>query len=72
MERFPLARTLSTLADDSSLLESGIVDSLGVLDLISFLESEFAITLSSDDLLPSNFESIARMAASVDRKRGNT
>jgi acyl carrier protein len=57
------------LEDDASLLASGIVDSLGVLELVNFAEQEFRIVLDNDDLLPENFESIAALARLVERKR---
>ena len=44
--KFPLASKNATVGDDSSLLESGIIDSLGVLDLVTFLEEAFNITIS--------------------------
>ena len=68
LKQFPLARKQSSIEDDSSLLESGIIDSLGVQDLISFIEEEFRITISDEDLMAENFESIASMAAFVQSK----
>ncbi len=56
------------LADDASLISLGIVDSTGVLEVICFLETEFAITVEDADTRPENLESIARMAAFVERK----
>jgi acyl carrier protein len=49
---------LLPLADDASLLESGILDSLSLLQLVVFLEERFGITVGDADLLPVNFESI--------------
>lgn len=68
LKQFPLARKQSSFADDSSLLESGLIDSLGVLDLVSFIEKDFKITISEEDLLADNFETITRMTAFVQRK----
>ncbi len=64
-ENFPLVRKQSTFEDDSPLLDSGIIDSLGVLDLVLFIEEEFKIVVSDEDLLPKNFETIACMAVFV-------
>jgi len=66
--RFPTAKR-RLLRDDDALLESGIIDSLGVLDLVSFIESEFDIAVADDDLDPVNFQTIERMAAFVERKQ---
>jgi acyl carrier protein len=64
---FPLARKQSIVAD-GSLLESGVIDSLGVLDLIKFLEEEFKIMVCDEDLRPDNFETITTMVAFVQSK----
>ena len=55
--RFPLASS-KELTPGLSLLESGIVDSLGVLDLVGFIEEQFGIEAQDDDLVPENFDSI--------------
>ena len=60
LAKFPLARKRG-VKDSDELLESGIVDSLGVLDLVGFLEGEFGLRVSDDDLLPQNFHSIESM-----------
>ena len=51
--------------DDDSLLECGIVDSTGVLELISFLEGEFAIRIDDEELVPENLDSVASLARFV-------
>jgi acyl carrier protein len=47
------------------LLEDGVLDSLGLQSLMAFLEKEFAVTLSDDELVPENFESIRAIARLV-------
>jgi acyl carrier protein len=69
IEHFPLARKEPPLEDESPLLNSGIIDSQGVLEVISFIEEEFKITISDEDLRPENFESIASMVTYVQSKR---
>jgi acyl carrier protein len=59
----------AALADDESLLDAGIIDSTGVLDLIGFIEQEFGITVADEELVPENLDSIARLTAFVERKR---
>jgi acyl carrier protein len=56
------------LADDASLLDNGVIDSTGVLELVAFLETQFAITVSDEELLPENLDSIAKIAAFLSRK----
>ena len=67
LEKYPMARK-QQLKDSDALLESGILDSMGVLDLVSFVEQEFSIVVSDDELMPENFETIDRIAAFVERK----
>jgi acyl carrier protein len=57
--------------DETSLLRQGIVDSTGVLELVSFLERDFAIEVQDLEILPENLDSVARIAAYVGRKLGN-
>jgi acyl carrier protein len=54
------------VADYDDLLESGVIDSLGVLELVAFLQQEFGIAISDDDLTPENFKSIECMAQFVE------
>jgi acyl carrier protein len=54
--------------DDESLLEQGIVDSTGVMELVAFLEGAFGITIDDDELVAANLDSVDRMAAFVSRK----
>jgi acyl carrier protein len=56
------------LKDDQSLLDAGVIDSTGVLDLIGFLEQEFGIKVADEELVPENLDSIARLSAFVGRK----
>jgi acyl carrier protein len=55
--------------DDESFLASGLIDSLGVLQLVSFVESEYAIPVADKDLTPDNFDSVTKLAAYVQRRQ---
>jgi acyl carrier protein len=57
------------LGREESLLDAGIVDSTGVLELIAYLEETFGIQVEDDEVLPENLDSIANGARSVARKR---
>lgn len=57
------------MSDDASLLEAGVVDSTGVLELIAFVEREFGIKVDDDEVVPENLDGVARVASFVDRKR---
>ncbi len=50
------------LDDDTPLLESGILDSTGVMELVLFVGEEFGIEVPAEDLLPENFDSINVLA----------
>jgi acyl carrier protein len=54
---------LLPLADETPLLESGILDSLTLLRLVVFLEERFGITMGDADLLPENFASVNTICA---------
>lgn len=58
----------AALADEASLLDQGIIDSTGVLEVISFLEETFAFTVEDAEMLPDNLDSVDRISAFVSRK----
>jgi acyl carrier protein len=59
-------------ADDDSFLRSGIIDSTGMMELVAFLEREFAIKVADQELVPENLDSLARVSAFVERKQDAT
>lgn len=67
--RFPAAANIR-LDDGTSLLDSGVIDSLGVLDIVSFLEESFGVKVEDEELTPQNFESVGALARFVAAKRG--
>ena len=68
MTRFPSARNRS-LQPTNKLLENGILDSLGVLDLVTYIEETFHIGVSDEDLVPENFYTLERIDAFVCERR---
>lgn len=56
--------------DDESLLEHGVTDSLGIFQLVAFLEQEFQIAIDDEDFLQTNFESIAAVLRYLQEKHG--
>jgi acyl carrier protein len=58
----------ASLADSDSLLETGVVDSTGMLEIILYIEAEFGIAVGDRDTTPQNLETISRIAAFVERK----
>ena len=57
------------LTEDVSLLDSGYVDSTGMMEIILFLEREYAIHIEDHETIPDNLESITQIAAFVARKQ---
>jgi acyl carrier protein len=68
IDNFLFGQTDKQLGNSDSFLESGIIDSTGVLELIAFLESKFAISIGDDELVPANLDSVERVSGFVERK----
>ena len=56
------------LEPEQSLLESGVVDSTGILELVMFLEETYHIEVADKEMVPENLDSIANISAFVERK----
>jgi len=65
--RFP-ALDGRAVGDETRLLGTGLVDSLGVLEVIAFLEQEFPVTFGDEDLVPETFETLGRLAGWVEAR----
>lgn len=57
-----------TYSDDASFLQEGIIDSLGVMQLVEFVEKDFRVTVNRLEVTPDNFDSIGKLAGFVRRK----
>ena len=57
-------------SDDASFLEEGIVDSVGIMELVMFLEETFGISVDDEDLTPDNFDSVNKLANYIKQKTG--
>lgn len=66
--KFPLAKKKGLQADDS-LLDSGVVDSMGILEIVTYIESEHAIQLTDEEVLADTFQSIKTIADLIASKR---
>ena len=56
------------LKEDQSLLESGIIDSLGIMKLLVFIEEKFQLKVSDEELIPENFETLSTIANLISHK----
>lgn len=57
------------VGDDESFLATGIIDSLGIMQIVALVESEIGAKVPDSDLVPQHFDSISRIAAYVERMR---
>ncbi|HET9215183.1 MAG TPA: acyl carrier protein [Gaiellaceae bacterium] len=69
-ENFPLSADGVVLAPDDSLIEVGVIDSTGVLELIGFIEERYEIEVRDEEVLPENLDSIASITRFVGGKVG--
>ena len=54
--------------EDASFLDEGIIDSVGVLELLMFVNNTFGVTVEQQDLKPENFDSVTNLAAYIRRQ----
>jgi acyl carrier protein len=71
LNRFPLARK-HNFDYKTPLLDTGLLDSLGILDVVEFVEQQFGIPLSDDDLVPENFQTVERLSTFLAKKQSDS
>jgi acyl carrier protein len=69
IENFLYGNDDNTLGDDVSFLENGIIDSTGVLELVSFVQETFKIKVKDEELIPNNFDSLSKLEAFIVSKQ---
>lgn len=62
----------ASLEAEDSLFEAGVLDSVGIFDLVSYLEEEFGLAIGDEQIIPENFESIAAITRFVHATRGES
>jgi acyl carrier protein len=60
-----------SLRDDDSLLDAGVIDSVGIFELVGFLQGTFGITIDDTEIVPEHFESVNTLAAFVRGKQAS-
>jgi acyl carrier protein len=68
LQNFLLGKGTVQIKDSESFLESGIVDSTGVLEFVNFLQETWSINVEDEELLPDNFDSVDNLTGFVTRK----
>ncbi len=69
IENYHFNSNNGVLEDHQSLLDTGIIDSTGVLELVSFIEETFNIRVENDELLPENLDSIKNLIKFIELKK---
>ncbi len=67
-DNFLFREDRASLTDSESLLEAGVIDSTGVLELVAFLETEFGLAVDDAEMVPENLDSISRIVSYVQGK----
>ncbi len=67
-ENFLFSDDASVVDPKASLIGTGVIDSTGILELVTFVEDSFGVEVLDEDLVPDNLDSIERLAAYVQRK----
>jgi acyl carrier protein len=68
VDNFMFGQDGDGLANDDSFLDRGIVDSMGVLELVGFLEESYGIKVQDQELIPANLDSIDNVVKFLERK----
>jgi acyl carrier protein len=68
LEDIAAGRGIDSVAPDDDLLAEDVIDSLGIMQLISFLEGKYGIKVTDEDLNPENFRSVQRIVTFVEQK----
>jgi len=70
VENFLFGNQDEAPAPATSFLETGLVDSTGILELVAFIEEKYGVSVADDELVPENLDSVANLAGFVVRKAG--
>jgi acyl carrier protein len=70
-ENFLFREDRAAVSDTESLIDAGLIDSTGVLELVAFLEDAFALRLADADIVPENLDSIRAIVTFVEGKRAS-
>lgn len=67
-DNFLFGEDPESLSNDDSFLETGIIDSTGVLELVAFIEDKYSVEVDDDELVPENLDSIDRLINFIESK----
>jgi acyl carrier protein len=69
VENFSLGGDINRLPGNRSLTERGIIDSVGIVEVLTFLETQYDISINDDETVPENIDTIDNMVRFVETKR---
>jgi len=69
LENFLFTTDSDTFLNDASLLDQGLIDSTGILELVYFVEETFGIKIADKEMVPENFDSVDNIARFVQQKQ---
>jgi len=68
-ENFLFGSDEDRFKDEDSFLDNGIIDSTGVLELVSYIEEEFGLEVKDEELIPDNFDSLNKLVTYIENKK---
>jgi acyl carrier protein len=71
-ENFLFTDDQNAITDDASLLEEGIIDSMGALEIALFIEKQFGFSVGVEEMLPKNLDSVNNLVSFIDSKQKGT
>jgi len=70
VENFLFGNAADAPAPETSFMETGLIDSTGILEMVAHIEEKYGFKVADDELVPENLDSVANIAAFVQKKRG--
>ena len=68
LSNFKIPSEAGGFADDDSFLSKGLIDSMGVLELLSFVKKEFQVEIKNSEIIPENFDTLNNLTRFIERK----
>jgi len=70
VENFLFGNQADAPAPQTSFMETGLIDSTGILELVTFIEGQYGVSVADEEFVPENLDSVRNLAAFVARKKG--
>lgn len=70
IENFLFGDESAMVADDVSMMNAGVLDSTGIMEILAYLEETYSILVEDEELTPENFDTVSGLASLIERKSG--